>query len=82
MVGLRSPKPPIEVQILAGLPKERKEKMYHFYEKYELVDIYKVIDKREIVSFSFRYDGHSYTCRTLCETYDLIKLLKSGEKVK
>ncbi|MBQ2173726.1 MAG: hypothetical protein II453_01250 [Alphaproteobacteria bacterium] len=56
--------------------------MYHFYEKYELVDIYKVIDKREIVSFSFRYDGHSYTCRTLCETYDLIKLLKSGEKVK
>lgn len=56
--------------------------MYHFYEKYETVDIYKIIDRKEFVTFSFRYDGHSYTCNNLCDTYSLIKRLKNGEKIK
>lgn len=56
--------------------------MYHFFEKYELVDIYKIIDKREVVTYSFRYEGHSYTCNTLGETYKLIKELKLGGRGK
>lgn len=56
--------------------------MYHFFERYELVDIYKNIDKREMVTFIFRYDGHTYTCNTLSQTYDLIKKLKTGEYSK
>lgn len=56
--------------------------MYHFYERYDIVDIWKHIDEREIVTYRFRYGGHTYTCNTLPQTYDLIKLLKSGEKIK
>lgn len=56
--------------------------MYHFYEKYELVDIYKVIDKNENVMFEFRYDGHTYSRKILADVYDLIKKLKTGEYSK
>lgn len=55
---------------------------YHFFEKYSTVDIYKIIDEREMVTYRFRYGGHTYTCNTLSQTYDLIKLLKGGEKIK
>lgn len=56
--------------------------MYHFFERYDLVDIYKLIDKNEMVTYSFRYDGHSYTCNTLSQTYDLIKELQKKNNTK
>lgn len=53
--------------------------MYHFYEKYEMVDIYKVIDRNENVTFEFRYGGHTYSRKILRDVYDLIKQLRKGD---
>lgn len=55
---------------------------YHFFEKYSTVDIYKIIDEREMVTYRFRFGGHTYTCNTLSQTYDLIKKLQKGEYSK
>lgn len=56
--------------------------MYHFFEQYEWVDIWKHIDEHEFVTYRFRFGGHTYTRTTLSETYDLIKKLQKGEYSK
>lgn len=56
--------------------------MYHFFERYELIDIWKHIDEREFVTYRFRFGGHTYTRTTLSETYALIKKLQKGEYSK